>query len=389
MVKRDRVYRSSRKLSNMSLIAVLLVMLMVIGGCSSSANDMASNSKANTAGNSELANVSTQSEALPAVTEDSKAEGNSQETGASTLNSAAEQRKLIYQANLVMEVQDYEASKQRIQDMIHLSGGYILEFNDQYSEYERAGLFKIKVPAQGFQSMLEQLNKLEHLRYERSYSATDVTEEYVDLEARLKVAKVEEERLLSFMEQAKNTSDLLKFSEDLTASQEKIERIQGRINYLNQNVSMSTIELRLYETIMGAKTSALEQTFGERLGKTLQESVKALIDLLQGLVLLLTAMLPFLVVIALVGLPVAWLVRKSNLRRQERHNQRQLELQERNKHLYASTHQQSEVVVADIAETADTVKKENVPRKEDTARNEGTAQKEEKTEPVSGIDNEK
>ncbi|WP_195572758.1 DUF4349 domain-containing protein [Paenibacillus sp. 1001270B_150601_E10] len=346
MVNKEKVCISKR--SRMSLSMLWLLMFLVIAaGCSSGSGSNELDSKSSSLADSPASSNQAAGD-VAAKTEQSSTEGSEEHltadnnTGggaAAEANAAVKDRKLIYSANLVMEVKDYEAAKQRIQDMIHLSGGYILEFNDQYSEYERAGIFKIKVPAQGFQSMLEQLNKLEHLRYERNYSATDVTEEYVDLAARLKVAKVEEARLLSFMEQAKNTSDLLKFSQDLAASQEKIERIQGRMNYLDQNVAMSTIELRLYETLkQGNEPSALEKTFGERLGGTLQASVESLINLLQGLVLLLAAMLPYLIVLLIIGLPVLWIVKRSQQHRNERYKERQKEMMELNQKMLAQHH---------------------------------------------------
>lgn len=340
MVNKEKVCISKRSRMSLSMLW-LLIFLVIAAGCSSGSGS--NELKSTAADSSALSNQG--SENIAAKTEQLSTEGSTEEPAADSntgggaaaeANAAVKDRKLIYSANLVMEVKDYEAAKQRIQDMIHLSGGYILEFNDQYSEYERAGIFKIKVPAQGFQSMLEQLNKLEHLRYERNYSATDVTEEYVDLAARLKVAKVEEARLLSFMEQAKNTSDLLKFSQDLAASQEKIERIQGRMNYLDQNVAMSTIELRLYETLkQGNEPSALEKTFGERLGGTLQASVESLINLLQGLVLLLAAMLPYLIALLIIGLPVLWIVKRSQQHRNERYKERQKEMMELNQKMLA------------------------------------------------------
>nr|WP_275444567.1 DUF4349 domain-containing protein [Paenibacillus sp. ACRRX] len=219
-------------------------------------------------------------------------------------------RKLIYKANLTMEVESYDKAKQQINDIIHLARGYILSFEDQYSEYERAGLYVMKVPADGFQSLLEQINKLPNLRFQRSYSATDVTEEFVDLSARLKARRVVESRLLGYMDKAGNSNDLLKFSNELDTVQEEIERIVGRMRYLNNNVAMSTIEFRLYETIQIDHTrAALTAPFGERIGSTLSSSIQSLTELFKNIVLFTVAVLPYLIVLVLLVLPTWWMIR--------------------------------------------------------------------------------
>ncbi len=82
---------------------------------------------------------------------------------------------------------------------------------------------------------------------QRNISGDDVTEEYVDLESRLKSKRVVEERLISFMNNAEKTEDLLKISEDLAEVQEEIETIEGRKKFLENQTSLSTIIITLYE----------------------------------------------------------------------------------------------------------------------------------------------
>ncbi|MGZ9585056.1 DUF4349 domain-containing protein [Paenibacillus marinisediminis] len=243
-------------------------------------------------------------------------------------------RKLIYKANLVMEVKGYEEAKQRINDIVHLAGGYTLQYNDQVSEYERGGTFVFKVPSSGFQSVLDQINKLEHLRFERSYSANDVTEEYVDLESRLKARRVNESRLLSYMEKATTTEDLLELSNQLAAEQEVIEQIVGRMRYLDNNVEMSTIELRMYETVKAPKQDILTATFGEKISSTLKDSLEALLAVVQGVILIIVALAPFLIVILLLAIPVWLIIRRNRHNRQaaktNRHQAFNLEAMKRN-----------------------------------------------------------
>ena len=156
-------------------------------------------------------------------------------------------RKLIYKAYVTIEVEDFGEARSKIRSLVQLAGGYQLNFNEINSEHDRSGHFTIKVPASGFMDLLNRLEELSPDHYESKVTGQDVTEEYVDLEARLKVLEVTEQRLLSFMEQAASTGDLVIFSQELNDVQQDIERIKGRMRYLEQNVAYSTIELTVYE----------------------------------------------------------------------------------------------------------------------------------------------
>ena len=264
-----------------------------------------------------------------------------------------EDRKLIYNANLVMEVKQYEAAKQRVSDIIHLAGGYALQFNDQFNDYERGGQFIFKVPSKGFQSVLDQLNKVDNVRFERSYSANDVTEEYVDLESRLKARKVNEARLLAFMEKAENTKDLLALSQQLANEQEVIEQITGKMRYIDNNVAMSTIDLRLYETIKTSPANRLNATFGERIGNTLSASLQALKSIVEMVVIIVVALAPFLIVLAVLAIPVVYMIRRNRMKHnqalQNRHAARNAEFLQQ---------QSSESMISEVEADSDPDEKE-------------------------------
>lgn len=225
-------------------------------------------------------------------------------------------RKLIYRANLTMEVEDYNKAQTDLRNLIHLSGGYILQFADNKSTSELGGSFTVKIPSGGFMSFINEMEKIKHIDFQRSMQGTDVTEEYVDLEARLKAKKVVEARLLAFMEKATGADDLVRFSSELGAVQEEMERIQGRIRYLDQNVALSTIELRMYQRLEPASAQSKDgQPFWERMTGTMQSSTEFVFDFLQRLVLFIAGALPVLAILAVFGLPAYWIVRKSRTNR--------------------------------------------------------------------------
>lgn len=226
------------------------------------------------------------------------------------------ERKIVYRGNVAMEVESYDEAQTALRNLIHLSGGYLLNFSDQKTDAERGGTFTVKVPASGFDGFLSGLEKIEHASYESSAKGTDVTQEYVDLQARLKARQVVEARLLDFMAKATKTADLLQISGQLGDVQTEIEQIKGRIRYLDNNVAYSTIDLRLYEVIKPAQAADItKRGFGKRITEAAASSVEVMYAFLQGVIVVIAGALPVLAVLALIGIPGYGIYRKVNRKR--------------------------------------------------------------------------
>src|SRR6185437_2903736 len=100
------------------------------------------------------------------------------------------------------------------------SGGYMLSFHETSNDREVSGTLTVKVPADNFQSFLDQLQNMNTIKFQKSMEGQDVTEQYIDNTSRLKAKQVVESRLLAFMEKATNSHDLLEFSNELGRVQE-------------------------------------------------------------------------------------------------------------------------------------------------------------------------
>ncbi|MFF2482876.1 DUF4349 domain-containing protein [Paenibacillus sp. NPDC058071] len=304
------------------LLAVILTVLLVTSGCSSSNQYGGNENTAASTSDSKLSEGQTVA-AKNEVAE--RAEGDAGEANtsgggeggsigniapAASSSETGFSQKLIYKASLTMEVGDYDKAVTELRNAIHQSGGYILQFQDEQYKYEKGSTYTIKVPSGNFTSFIDRLDGMEHKRFERQIGATDVTEEYVDLESRLKAKLVVEERLLGFMDQAQKADDLVKFSQQLSTVQEEIERIKGRIRYLDRGVAFSTVELRLYQTSEHAYDA--KPTLGKRMSKTLSASVDTMVNVLQGLMIFIAGALPVVVFLAILASPVIWLVRRNS-----------------------------------------------------------------------------
>ncbi len=229
-------------------------------------------------------------------------------------------RKIVYKANMTMKVDDYAKAQTELQKRIASSGGYVLTFSDSKTASEVGGTYTVKVPASGFSDFMQQVEAIEHLDVQRSLSGTDVTQEYVDLQARLKAQQAVEARLNSFMEKAVKADDLLKISQQLGDVQTQIEQIKGRMRYLDQNVAYSTAVIKLYEElepVQQPKKKGKETALGERLTNALSGSADFLYRMLQGALVLAAGAIPVLAVLAVVCIPFYFGWRRRRKRRDE------------------------------------------------------------------------
>ncbi|WP_059045505.1 DUF4349 domain-containing protein [Paenibacillus rubinfantis] len=227
--------------------------------------------------------------------------------------------KLIYRASVVMEVKDYAKAQSEIRNLVTLAGGYIVEFSENQSQHELGGNFVLKVPATGFSSFLDRLEGLKPESLQRSIQGQDVSEEYVDLQSRLKVKQAMEARYLKFVEEATQTKQLVEFVNELERIQTEIEQIKGRMRYIDSNVSFSTIEIRVYQPDASklAAASNGDTPLLERMKNALTGSIDVLSLFFQWLVVFAAGALPLLVIAALIVIPI-WITRRKNRAERER-----------------------------------------------------------------------
>lgn len=173
-------------------------------------------------------------------------------------------------------------------------GGFVLSSTVE-GERARRGSIVIRVPSDRFEDALGDARDLGKVKRE-TVSGEDVSQEFVDLEARLRNLEAQEAVLLRLMDRARTVGDTIRVQRELTDAQLQIERIRGRLRFLRDQTSFGTIELRLVEAGVPAahQPGTLERAW-QRVGDTL-------LAITSGLIVALGVVGPF----ALVGLAV-WL----------------------------------------------------------------------------------
>jgi len=123
-----------------------------------------------------------------------------------------------------------------------LHGGFISSVNTR----EDNGSVAIRVPQSRFHEAIADLEELGEVTT-RDPQGEDVSEEYVDLGGQLTTLQHQENRLYEIMEMGMNVEEVLKVERELERVRGKIESIQGRMNYLDSRVELSTITVSLFE----------------------------------------------------------------------------------------------------------------------------------------------
>ncbi len=166
-----------------------------------------------------------------------------QSAGADILASVpAQQRIIIRTVDMQLTVSDVAAAVDDVAALAGRSGGWVVS-SDRSAKH--GGYIAIRVPAGSLDSAIQRLRELA-LKVESEISTSqDVTDEYVDIQSRLKGLRATEDRLLEIMQQAEDVEDALSVQLELSNLQTRIEQIEGRIKYLEQTSAYSLINVNL------------------------------------------------------------------------------------------------------------------------------------------------
>ena len=205
-------------------------------------------------------------------------------------------RKLIYQANLSIEVEDHKQAYAGVQELVAKYGGYISEDQFQTSSYNHHRLLVIRVPVEQYFALLTDLEGVAAKVKEKQAYASDVTEEWVDIEARLKNKRAAEERYLEILKKAKTIEEILQVEDKLRRVREEIEAKEGRLKYLRDRVAISTIRLTIDQPIEYSYEPEERPGFFARLLTSLDHGWSGLLSFILGL----STLWPLWIIIALI-----------------------------------------------------------------------------------------
>lgn len=154
-------------------------------------------------------------------------------------------RLVIRNAELALQVASVRDAEAAVRARAEALGGFVVSSETSGADEYMTARVVIRVPAAGFDDALNGVQGLADRVLSRSVSGQDVTEEYVDLESRLRTLEATSARLLDLLSRAQTVEEALSVNVALTDVQGQVEQVKGRMQYLKQSAALSTIAVSL------------------------------------------------------------------------------------------------------------------------------------------------
>ncbi len=275
---------------NTQLILAIMTMMVFGAACNKAEQSVQSDASAE-AGYSEVvegAFVSTEADAS------SKASNGSEpnalqfpdRAGNVDVNPKKHAEYMMKEGGMGLKLKEYSNGLKDIRLAIQKSGGYISSEGESREVQRIQNNLVIRVPSAQFDALVETLSDLaENVDY-KNINVTDVSEEYVDIEARIKTKKEVEKTYTEFLGRARNIEEILKVENELRVIREEIESREGRLRFLKDRIAYSTLNLNVYEDLDFTGSISKKPGFLNKIGEGLATGWKGVLNVFIGIVYL-------------------------------------------------------------------------------------------------------
>jgi hypothetical protein len=219
-----------------------------------------------------------------------------------------ENRMIIYNGYISLETDDIDGTLNRIRSLAEGYNGYIAGTSRSMIGNQAVADITIRIPQNKFHSVINDIETYGKVLDERTTS-DDVTEQYIDLKARLKNLERLEESLTDLLNRTATVDEILKVEQELARIRGDIDSLQGQLNYLERNVTMSMIKVTLREPPPPFTPPGMDW------GETFETAIRGLFAIISGLIILIIAVLPLIVII---GIPAYYLQRRKRIKNQKK-----------------------------------------------------------------------
>ncbi|WP_049968507.1 DUF4349 domain-containing protein [Haloferax prahovense] len=224
---------------------------------------------------------------------DTAASTDAEQTGGDDLPQA-QRRAVIKNGRIELTVDEFNESRDAVEATAESYGGYISDSNEYVNRRSggtyRSGQLVVRVPSEDFSAFMADMKDLGEVERVETNSQ-DVTDQLVDIEARLSNLRAQRDRLRELYEAANTTEDVLAVEERLTEVQTEIERLEAQKQSLEDRVALSTVRVSLSERPPGPA-----QWYDTPVLQAFSESVNGAFVALRALVVAVAYAVPYLVV---------------------------------------------------------------------------------------------
>jgi hypothetical protein len=195
-------------------------------------------------------------------------------------------RKIIYDAQVTLIVESVDPVTKKVAALVEAAHGYIAELDAAGSPgSQRSMHWKIRVPVERFEPFVESIIALGELE-RNNRTSQDITEQYYDLEARIKNKKLEEQTLNKILqERSGKLEDVLKIEIELSRVRGEIEQLEGKIRVLENLSALATLTLNVRERDKYAPPAPVVADFSTQIARTWDSSILGLVNQAKSLVL--------------------------------------------------------------------------------------------------------
>ncbi len=219
----------------------------------------------------------------------------------------ADSRLLIRNVSITLETATYQTTYDSIIEAISKNGAYIENSNvtgtGKKNNLHEATIV-IRVPAENMDALIKALDGNGTVT-SSSESVQDVTLEYIDMESRISSLKTERDSITKLLEQADDLDTILELQDKISEINYEIENYESSLLVMQNQITYSTLTLNIKEVIEETEVADSEEvrntTLGDKMWAALKGSLNFLLILGQGILIVLSALLP---VIVIIGIPV-------------------------------------------------------------------------------------
>ena len=199
-------------------------------------------------------------------------------------------QKLIYTAQVNLEVPEVPASIDRLKTLAAAKGGYFASstFSTQIND-RRTATVVIRVPANEFESVLAGVKEIGKVTSANT-KGEDVTAEYVDLLARKTTYQNQIAQYNEIMKKSEKVEDIIDVQEQIDRVQTSLDQLEGRMRYLNNRIDLSTI------TVNMAEKEPVGGDTGHSFARTINEGISGLVGMIDFLIVALFVLLPLIII---------------------------------------------------------------------------------------------
>ncbi len=223
---------------------------------------------------------------------------NSNEEKASTKTPVNYNRKLIKTGEIKYETDDINKSRAFLETLVKKHHAFIANERSNNFTAELNQNLAIRIPFENFDAFVSDLSTSVSKFDFKNINVQDVTEEYIDIQSRLKAKYKLEESYLALLKKALKIKDIIAIEKELNYVRSDIESMEGRLRYLKDQVSLSTLNITMYKKLEIKYQN--KKGFFSKLFYNFQSGFDGLLQLFLGLVSIWPMLLIFSLIIFLI-----------------------------------------------------------------------------------------